>query len=100
MVSQMELQDIFCALPADAYQNLCKFAMHAAVKYANKLFRTSHSQLDGNPVVARKCHVDQLESVKNGFTLLALKSFSVQAHVNVRVDSECSGRGVFGSEKT
>ncbi|KAL8450689.1 hypothetical protein Emed_002327 [Eimeria media] len=32
VISQMELQDIFCALPPDAYQNLCKLAFHAAIK--------------------------------------------------------------------
>ncbi|KAL8424275.1 hypothetical protein Efla_002893 [Eimeria flavescens] len=32
VISQMELQDIFCALPADAYQNLSKLAFHAAIK--------------------------------------------------------------------
>ncbi|XP_026191337.1 uncharacterized protein LOC34620962 [Cyclospora cayetanensis] len=32
IISQMELQDIFCALPADAYQNLCRLAFHSAIK--------------------------------------------------------------------
>ncbi|KAL8270458.1 hypothetical protein Esti_005605 [Eimeria stiedai] len=32
VISQMELQDIFCGLPADAYQNLCKLAFHSAIK--------------------------------------------------------------------